>query len=333
MDAGGITETYLQQAPVCSWVLDARYCFIRIFGAAAPLFGSAADLLQGKLLAEVCPPDTARVWKNRVDRCLDGERLALRERHGTATYYVSLFPLTRGKDRAAAGFALEITPWSTAEQELRHTVLGSLRAREYERSTMAKFLHDRVGQNLSAAGLHLDLLRMDLEAVSPESGASIGEIQQLLEAIMEEVREFSYELNPAMVERAGLRTALDRLIGKLRGRYAGAVRLIFDPSIKIAPQVGSAMYQIAQEAIGNALQHSGCSLIEIAVKSSRMGPSLEVRDNGSGFDPADVLGGRRGLGLLTMEHFAAEAGLDFVVESNRDQGTVVRVSASGGEKP
>jgi len=336
MDAGGITEAFLQQAPACSWVLDARYRFVRVFGPVAPLFGSRANLIEDRTLDEVCAPHGARAWKNRVDRCLEGERLALRERQSTAgytaTYYVSLFPLMWEEERAAAGLALEVTPWSTAEQALRHTVLGSLRAREFERNTMAKFLHDRVGQNLSATGLHLDLLRMDLETVSPESGARIGEIQQLLESMMEEVREFSYELNPAMVERAGLRTALDRLIGKVRGRYTGAVRLIFDPSIKIAPQYASAMYQIAQEAVSNALQHSGCSLIEIAVKSSRTGPSLEVRDNGCGFDPADVLGGRRGLGLLTMEHFAAQAGLDIVVESHRDQGTVVRVSASEGER-
>jgi signal transduction histidine kinase len=283
------------------------------------------------LLAEGCGADTATAWQERVDRCLGGATLTLRERRSTATYYVVVFPLMCSGSRSAAGFALEATPWSTAERELRYTVLGSLRAQEYERGTMAKFLHDSVGQNLSAAGLHLDLLRMDLESVSPASGARIGEIQQMLESMMEEVREFSYELNPAMVERAGLRTALDRLIGKLRSRYQGTLRLIFDPSTKVAPQYASAMYQIAQEAVENALQHAGCSLIEIAVKSTRTGPSLEIRDNGCGFDPADALGGR-GLGLLTMEHYAAQAGLDVAVNSTREQGTVVRASACEGEK-
>ena len=68
------------------------------------------------------------------------------------------------------------------------------------------------------------------------------------------------------------------------------------------------MYQIAQEAVENAVQHASCSAIEIAVKSTRTGTFLEVRDNGRGFDPADLLGGRRGLGLLSMEHYAAQAG-------------------------
>ena len=306
MDAASISERFLHLLPACSWVVDAEYRFVRA--------------------------EKARAWHDRVARCLAGETLLLRERDGAATWYLLLFPLgcREGAPGCAGGFAIDITPWSTAEQELRYTVLGALRAQEYARSTMSRFLHDSVGQNLSAAGMQLDLLRMDLETVAPESCARIGEIQQMLESMMQEVREFSYEVNPAMVERAGLHPALDRLVGKLRGRFNGTLRLIFDPSTKVEARYATALYHIAQEAVENALQHSACSLIEIAVKSSRTGPSLEVRDNGRGFDPADVLGGRRGLGLLTMDHFAAQAGLDVSISSTRDQGTVVRAAAPGG---
>ena len=110
----------------------------------------------------------------------------------------------------------------------------------------------------------------------------------MLEEMMEEVREFSYELNPSAVERAGLRSALDRLVTRLRQRFVGSLRLNVDPSLKINPKLASAMYQIAQEAAENAVQHSSCSTLEIAVKSSRNGTFLEVRDNGKGFDPQDL---------------------------------------------
>ena len=202
---------------------------------------------------------------------------------------------------------------------------------DFERSRMSKFLHDSVGQNLSAAGLYLDLVRMDLQESAPEVCARIVEIQQMLEAMMQQVRDFSYELNPAMVERAGLHPALDRLLGRVRARFPGTLRLNCDPSFKIPVQYATALYQIAQEAVENALQHSGCSLIEIAVKSTRSGPVLEVRDNGKGFDPADVLGGRRGLGLMTMEHFAAQAGLELSISGAGGSGTVVRASAAGDD--
>jgi signal transduction histidine kinase len=217
-------------------------------------------------------------------------------------------------------------PWSTAEQELRHTVLSALRAQEFERKMAAQFLHDSVGQNLTALGLQLDLVRMDLESVSPEIGTRITEIQKMLEAMMEEVREYSYELNPSTVERAGLRPALDRMTSRIRQRFAGSVRVNADPSLKLDPKVASALFHIAQEAVQNAVQHAGCSAIEIAVKSTRKGAILEVKDNGRGFDPADVVGARRGLGLLSMEHYAAQAGFELTITSQDEGGTLVRAA-------
>jgi len=326
-DAGCVCESLLQQAPACSWVIDAGYRFVRVYGNVRPIFGG--EVLQGRSLSESLAADRARTWTGRVDRTLAGETLILREGKPAASWYAVQFPMQGAEGRRqAGGFALDITPWTTAEQELRYTVLGALRAQEFERSRMSKFLHDSVGQNLSAAGLYLDLVRMDLTESSPEVCARIAEIQQMLESMMQQVRDFSYELNPAMVERAGLHPALDRLLGRFRSRFHGALRLSCDPSSKIPERYATALYQIAQEAVENAVQHSGCSLIEIAVKSTKSGPVLEVRDNGKGFDPADVLGGRRGLGLLTMEHFAAQAGLEISISSARDDGTVVRAFAA-----
>src|ERR1019366_6558079 len=199
-----------------------------------------------------------------------------------------IFPIHFLNKLYGGGSGLGNTSWKTAEQELRHTVLGALKAQEIEGRMGAQFLHDKVGQNLTALGLQLDLVRMDLETVSPETSNRVVEIQRLLEAMMEEVREYSYELNPSAVERAGLRSALDRLTARIRGRFGGTLRVNVDPSLKLDPGIASAMYQIAQEAVENAVQHSSCSAIEIAVKSTRTGPSMEIRDNGRRFDPADI---------------------------------------------
>ena len=218
-------------------------------------------------------PDEATVWRGRFTRALNGEMLRLRERRANGTWYVSVFPLRiAGETQFAGGIAREITPWSAAEQELRHTVLGALKAQEFERTMVSKFLHDSVGQNLTALGLQLDLIRMDLESISPETCGRIGDIQKLLEEMMESVREYSYELNPSTVERAGLRSALDRLVSSdPRARFSGSLRANVDPSLKLEPKLASALYQILQEAVENAVQHSGCSAIEIAIKSTRAG--------------------------------------------------------------
>lgn len=327
-DPGRLAELLLEQGPACHWMISADGVFQRVSGDASSIFGKPAAQLVGQAVSQALDREVSDAWSGRFARALQGETLTLRERHGNATWHITVFPVrVDGDIRHAGGLATDSTPWSTAEQELRRTVLSALKAQDCERLRVAGFLHDTIGQTLTALGLQLDLVRMDLESVSPVTGAHVSEIQQLLGAMMEEVREFSYHLNPSIVERAGLRPALDRLVDGLRTRFTGTLRVNVDPLLKLDPKTARAMHQIAQEALENSLQHSGCSTIEIALKSTRTGTVLEVRDNGRGFDPAEPAEGCRGLGLLSMEHYAAQAGLDLSIDSNGKTGTTVKAAA------
>lgn len=328
MSDSSLAEAFLEQSAACHWIVDRAGVFQRIFGDVSAIFGKRASDLLDRTIAQALDPEPGRSWQERLTRALGGELLRLRERHGDAIWNISVFPIRiQGEIRYAGAMAREITPWNTAERELRHAVLGALKAMEFERKSLSRFLHDSVGQNLTAFGLQLDLMRMDLETTSPEVCGRIQEMQGVLEEMMEAVREYSYELNPSTVERAGLRPALDRLATRLRERFAGTVRLNVDPSLKLDPKVASAMYHVAQEAVENAVQHASCSMIEVAVKPARAGSYLEVRDNGRGFDPGDLQGGSRGLGLLSMEHYAVQGGLELSIVSNRETGTTVRAVA------
>jgi signal transduction histidine kinase len=324
-----LSDAFIEHGTRCSWVISAQGEFLRVFGDARPVFRKDAAELVGRTLADALNGELAGEWKDRLARALGGETLLLRLRHGDSDWALRIFPIHFQDEIYCGGSAFEVTAWNTAERELRHTVLGALKAQEFERRMVSKFLHDKVGQNLTALGLQLDLVRMDLEAVSPETSARVEEIQGILGGMMEEVREYSYELNPSAVERAGLRAALDRLASRIRGRFVGALRVNVDPSLNFDPGIASALFQIANEAVENAVQHSGCSAIEIAVKSTKAGAAMEIRDNGRGFDPADLAGGRRGLGLLSMEHHAAQAGLDLSITSSRGNGATVRAAAPG----
>jgi signal transduction histidine kinase len=326
----GLCEAFLAQSPACHWIVDRDQIFRRIYGDPTPVLGKSSADLDGRSVAAALEHELAVAWSDRFSRALRGETLALRERRGDSIWSIAVFPIRlQGEIRYAGGLSREATTWSKAEQELRHTMLGAIKAQEFERNMIARFLHDSVGQNLTALGLQLDLVRMDLETISPPACERIAQIQRLLEEMMEAVREYSYELNPSTVERAGLRSALDRLAARIRPRFAGSLRLNVEPSLKLESKMAAALFQIAQEAVENAVQHSSCSAIEIAVKSSRTGTFLEVRDNGTGFDPADLLGGGRGLGLLSMEHYAAQAGLDLAMTSSRESGTTVRAAVEG----
>jgi PAS domain S-box-containing protein len=327
---GNLACLLLQQSPACTWAVSRQGIFQQFYGDPSAIFGKSGKDLAGRAVTEALPLDQARTWVDRFSRAFLGEIVSLRENTPGAVWNVSVFPLrVEGEILYAGAQAREISDWSNAEQDLRHTVLGALKSQEFERKMASKFLHDTVGQNLTALGLQLDLVRMDLELSAPEACQRIEEVQKVLETIMEDVREYSYQLNPSTVERAGLRSALDRLVSRVRGRFTGNIRLNVDPSLKLNPEVAPALFHIAQEAIENALRHAGCSAIEITVKSTRNGPVLEVRDNGRGFDAADLAAGRRGLGLLSMEHYAAQAGLSLSIVSSRDSGTTVHAAQVG----
>ncbi|HEU0140170.1 MAG TPA: histidine kinase [Bryobacteraceae bacterium] len=213
---------------------------------------------------------------------------------------------------------------SDPSTSLAKSLVTLLRAREGEYERVSRLLHDEIGQVLSAVGLQLDVLRLDYKDQLPEIAARTAEIQNLLERAMKQVRDLSYLLNPAIVERAGLHSALDRLVGRSRALFPGPIRLLLDSSVRIPPDVGTAFYRIAEQAIENAVQHSGATLIEVLLKPARNAASLEIRDNGTGFSP-DAHDGENGLGLALMHYYAEQKNLEFKIRTGADEGTIISV--------
>jgi signal transduction histidine kinase len=224
------------------------------------------------------------------------------------------------------------------QQLLTRMLVSTINAREVESDRVSRTLHDEVGQVLSAVGLQLDVLRLDFQERLPEIAPRTVEIQKMLDQAMSEVRALSYDLNPAVVERVGLQNAFDRLAGRTRTRFDGTLRFLFDSSIRVPLDVGNAWYKIAEHTLENALKHSAASRIELHVRSTAKAIEMEIRDNGSGFSIIDTKMHSGGLGLLLIEHYAVQAGIEITISSEPGKGTVVRSSypvpkqASKGER-
>src|SRR5882762_998085 len=146
-----------------------------------------------------------------------------------------------------------LEPIPECEQRFRALALEALDNHQLERGKLARVLHDEVAQVLSAAGLQLDILRMDLADRVPEIAVRTAEIQELLDRVVKGIRDLSYQLNPDIVQRAGLRLALDQMVGRFRKTFAGSIRLIYDSALQVPIAVGTAMERIAEEAVTNAI--------------------------------------------------------------------------------
>jgi signal transduction histidine kinase len=211
-----------------------------------------------------------------------------------------------------------------SQKLLKRMIVSAINARQVESERVSRLLHDEVGQVLSAVGLHLDVLKLDFRDKAPDIVARVRDIQQILEQAVTQVRALSYDLNPAVVERAGLHAALDRLVGRFRARFAGSIRLLYDSALRPPPGVANAFYKIAELALDNAVKHSEAKSIEVSVRSTRRHVLIEIKDDGAGFSVEETAAQTPGLGLLMMEHYAAQAPVEIRLRSRPGKGTLVK---------
>ncbi|MBI3682022.1 MAG: hypothetical protein HY235_16690 [Acidobacteria bacterium] len=202
-------------------------------------------------------------------------------------------------------------------------LIDALSRNQDELYRVARVLHEEVGQVLTVVGMQLDLVRQDYATGNPEIAARTAEVQQLLEQAIDQVRRLSYELDTNLVQRSGLRYSLDVLVGRLRDSSPATIRCLMDTRVQLPPAVAGAVYQVAEQALQNAVRHSQATLIEAVLQPVQDGVRLEVRDNGVGFNVEETLAQQKGLGLPWMFHRAARAGLECTLESVPGQGTVL----------
>lgn len=322
LPAAALCEMLLRRNPGCAWLLRRDGAFQAVYGDALRVFGRSAPGLEDLNFTDLFAPPARPAWSGRLERVFRGETAGASGRFSdvSSTFFISLFPVQQpeGEVFLAGGIAHDL-----AEGDIFLRTLESL---ESERTRLSQIVHDRFGQSLNAAGLQLDLLRMDLAETGLPISPRIGEIQAMLETAMGLARDVYRELNPATAERVGLRAALDRLAGRLRTDFKGNVRVYADATARPSPEAAAALFRIAQEAAGQAARRPGCSAIEILLKSLRSGPALEIRDNGP---PGKGEGtGFQGEGreLLAMQHFADRADIELQIDSVPHKGTVVRAS-------
>jgi len=325
-----LCELLLSHNPGCAWLLKSDGTFAGIYGDATRIFGRGDGDGEWALLnfTDLFVPPARASWTARLERVFAGETVCAAGRFATGsdTFSITMFPVqpSRGGTVLAGGMAHHLP--------VGNMVLRALETRETDSARLSRLLHDHVGQYLSAAGMQLDLLRMDLAERALEVPQRLDEIQGMLETTMGLVRDVHRELNPVAAERIGLPAALDRLAERLSASFKGNLRLFVDATEQPSPKIAVALYRIAQEAAESAARRKGCSDIEILLKSLRSGPALEIRDNGLGCNMADSPFHDRGLELLVMQHLADEAGIELQFDSAPASGTVVRAICRSAEK-
>lgn len=201
-------------------------------------------------------------------------------------------------------------------------------AEEQERRRIARELHDETGQGLMA--LKINIRSVMKNPAAPTAAPRLVECLGLVDRTIAQVRNLSTDLRPSLLDDFGLTVALQSYCEALALRLGIVVEFLADPTIdRCDTDVETACYRIVQESLNNVGKHAGAQ--EVRVKLERFGDvlTLEVKDDGSGFDvaAARVRAGRgSSLGVLSMQERAALVGGSLTIESSDKRGTTVRSS-------
>ncbi|MEV0265516.1 GAF domain-containing sensor histidine kinase [Streptomyces sp. NPDC050617] len=235
--------------------------------------------------------------------------------------------------------------FTAQDEELLHTLaqhaaIALTNARLYERSReltiagerarLAHELHDAVAQKLFS-------LRLTAQAatalVDRDPARAKGELQQVAALAAEaadELRAAVVELRPAALDEDGLIATLRTQIQVLDRAHTASVT--FDAhGVRALPAAQEeALLRVAQEALHNALRHSGADRVDVTLVRRGQGALLRVSDDGRGFDPLAVRRAGRHLGLVSMRDRASGAGGRMTVKSGPGKGTAIEMEVPGG---
>jgi len=217
------------------------------------------------------------------------------------------------------------------ERHLRELSSQALAQQEHERRAIARDLHDSVGQALTAVRIHLRLISerdRDPELLHMAE-RSIG----LIDEAIEEIRRTVKRLGPAILDDLGLAEALRRHCDDFAERTGILMdRRIEDPAAVIPDDAESACYRIVQEALTNVARHAGARSVQVGFQAADTGIHLQVRDDGTGFDPSrrDTVG----RGLVGIRERVELLGGTLSIVSAPGEGCTLRVAlprAGGGD--
>lgn len=231
-------------------------------------------------------------------------------------------------DRLAGTFNTMLMRLEQDAAEMQHLTRRLIGVQEEERLRLARELHDEAAQALTSLLVRLRLLE---HSHSPEEAQQrVQELRELTASALEDVRRVALDLRPTILDDLGLGPALEWRVdefnkeGLTRGRVT-----VKGMERRLPRETELALYRVGQEALSNVHRHAQAATVRAALERSDGVVTLEVRDDGIGFDPqglhndAQQPDAGRGMGLLGMRERMAIIGGDLSVDSTPGRGAVV----------
>jgi PAS domain S-box-containing protein len=246
----------------------------------------------------------------------DGSTVWL-EKNGTAFFD------RKGVMYRVIGMIADITERKLAEEAVSALSRRLIEAQEAERARIARELHDDIGQRIALMMVTVDQLKGPTNSQNGSAG-KIDELRRQIADVSRGIHDLSHQLHSATLRHLGVAKAMRGFCSELSEQQNVEINYSFDNiPVDLTPEVSLCLFRVLQEALHNAVKHSGVRRFEVELRGTYEAIALVIRDSGAGFDPDIVMKGSGGLGLVSMQERLKLVSGDLSIDSRPNRGTVV----------
>lgn len=195
--------------------------------------------------------------------------------------------------------------------------------REDERKSIAREIHDELGQNLTAIKILLSMLKKNI--LQDDLLNQINEIIKICDSTINSIQNITSKLRPELLDELGLIPAIEWQLKKFFEQTKIEYILnIPDEVIHLNSEKETALFRIFQEALTNVARHSNASRVRVSITIDDRNLIMEIYDNGKGITQNQI-NNPNSLGILGMKERSMLLGGEFIIKSTMNSGTIVRV--------
>ncbi|MDZ7794258.1 MAG: sensor histidine kinase [Spirochaetia bacterium] len=230
----------------------------------------------------------------------------------------------------------DITELSRKEDKLRRSeqMYRELSAhlqniREEQNAELSREIHDDLGQSLTALKMNVTFLEQCLEDENPDKEnlqKAVHDMERIITTTVKKVRKISTELRPSVIDAEGLIEALKWQVEEFKKNFNISVTLsTLKRDVDLGKQKSLHVFRIVQESLTNCVRHSGATKVHISTAIKNGILSIEVKDNGYGFN-VDEIEGSMSFGFIGMKERAKQCAGTLDIESTPGTGTTVKLT-------
>lgn len=322
-----LLKIFVKNVPAGVAMLDREMRYLQVSDRWCADYGVNASQLLGYSHYEVFP-DIPQRWKEIHRHALEGKTLRAEDdrwdrQDGRVTWVrweVRPWKSSSGNIGGLLIFAEDITQRKQIEEAISGMSRKLIDAQEQERARIGRELHDDINQRLALLGVELQQLQDNPSEVQ----SHVEELRKELAEISNDVQGLSHELHSSKLEYLGVVAGIRSWCKEFGERQRMEVAFTNGVSSDLSLEIGVCLFRVLQEALHNAVKHSGVKRFAVQLQEDSDGIHLIVTDSGRGFDMEAASKGK-GLGLTSMGERVRLVNGTISIESKPKSGTTIHV--------